>query len=1635
MQKFNQITLYSQLAWRYGTGGMRVTCFVIVLLCGLMSTALFMDMGSLFAPSEYPGRIAQAQSQNEVQIGVVYDGTTSYTTADNVTDFDTWQGAAPQPHTAGEDAGAQNGVVRTWDTYSVRVDWNINEDDATNIVLTVVLPAHSIWSPSATGMFANCDPAQSSISGDGHTLVCHLGDQPEGSNGVIRPVATLQEALDNTTFDVTATLTTDDDGVGVNDTLNQLLTVSEAPSTDWVKLAPIVSGVVNDGVEDGYVLLYELYQIDYSQAGTPQRGSGPINDSAAIQIWDHLWDGVPGATVATAGQMTAAGAGFAGRTVCGKYDGGGALPVTTGTWSCGAQTTGAGGYPVVPMTISGATHRPLINNADGSANTTAVVHAGQIAFWFPKADVDAAIADTNNDNSSISARFHNSNAGFDENTAITDADDVVEIATTGTSGIVVDGPIENNTVDATFGASPAGSGLPGFTTGHNIVFASGPLQLLEHTGWALDYGLYRGIDGTSTALGGIGDLPQNTNSATYWTHSINAIDRIDQVARGQVLTIMGTARGSTPDEDGPDIAFSQCFAFDTSHYNLIDMPAQILVRQTAATSANDLPVTVGSYTTTANQGPAAHVETGEQISYYRYRTHLFGMGGEKTYNTVVEFTDAPLPTYSGAQIGINDDALTCNGGDAGPSGWVASTGDLSVFDTVNPGDGVYEGITRARVRTLNTQDVGIIGNMDPRWPGVGITAYFQVRVKSDIAVQTDNQELMAFTSHHFHTEVWDGAGSVPAILDDNNCRPHTSAQWNADDQAGDGSLTASGWCNNRYQDDGTDSFDTTDTIDWHDAAGGFNPYSASWEDSSGALAYIVGARLGVSKTNLNGINDIKDNGELAQFKVVPYVTGSTQEALGNVYLIDYLSPNHEFVDFISQPTTPGTTCTYNAGTIICRYSEEDPTIDTGPLPPGLPGGWPTVLDGDPSFTIEVRVKDAIANPDMPTSLSNRARARSFLLGPWDVGTGDFSAGGVITNATQDINVYAFTYMPLPADEGLITKSLGALGGPCTTHPTEDPIPAGWDTNCQMVDYEQHITYTLAISNHGNTAFSNIRFVDVLPYNGDGASEPASNTPNQTGSTPTTGDARTPASNFTGTVDYISVTGTMTVLVTADTPSLISRDPDRTWADNTWCNAPGGTAQNGGGGACPATAADVTAIYAILDGPLNPGETDAITMVMDVNNYRCDDIWTNISGLRVDEILLPVRSMDVSVMPRCYLRVGGLLWDDTNNDELADGGDTHTTFAGVEVHLYDVGGTQVATTTTDANGEYLFEGLQAGEYRVRIPDTTANQALLEGYSSSTGVDQIDSQVDPDNNIDNDDNGYNDSDPNFLFSSLPISLTNDVEITTATDGIDNSDDESQANTINGATPIYPANNSNLTVDFGFHEFPLMVAVEKMLNTPDPVIPGTSVTFTIRITNTGQVMITTLPLTDTYSIAHLTYVGIRTTPESDTTANNGQIVWNDLTQAAPNGFDMDFGPGDVNMAQVFTHTVTDTVRIYAPTGVLLTSRDVMIEDEVVVLSWSTVDETDLIGFHVLRLDDADGEPVRLTNDKQMILAQEADNGGAYRYEDMTGDTDANHHYVLEMVMADGTRPLMDMGSLAQRPENQSPNVWTVYLPVLRR
>ncbi len=86
-------------------------------------------------------------------------------------------------------------------------------------------------------------------------------------------------------------------------------------------------------------------------------------------------------------------------------------------------------------------------------------------------------------------------------------------------------------------------------------------------------------------------------------------------------------------------------------------------------------------------------------------------------------------------------------------------------------------------------------------------------------------------------------------------------------------------------------------------------------------------------------------------------------------------------------------------------------------------------------------------------------------------------------------------------------------------------------------------------------------------------------------------------------------------------------------------------------------------------------------------------------------------------------IGNRVWSDTNFNGIQDAGEAG--ISGVTVNLLNAGGTVLGTTTTDANGNYLFANLNTGDYKVQVVKPS-------GYyytKSNIGADDsIDSDVD-------------------------------------------------------------------------------------------------------------------------------------------------------------------------------------------------------------------------------------------------------------------------------------------------------------------
>ncbi len=172
-------------------------------------------------------------------------------------------------------------------------------------------------------------------------------------------------------------------------------------------------------------------------------------------------------------------------------------------------------------------------------------------------------------------------------------------------------------------------------------------------------------------------------------------------------------------------------------------------------------------------------------------------------------------------------------------------------------------------------------------------------------------------------------------------------------------------------------------------------------------------------------------------------------------------------------------------------------------------------------------------------------------------------------------------------------------------------------------------------------------------------------------------------------------------------------------------------------------------------------------------------------------------IDFGLSPIPEYRIGNLVWEDYDDDGVAEPGEPG--IAGVLVQLLDDQGDVVAETVSDATGHYAFEGLAAGDYQVRIPlDQTPELDPLSGIVAGALDDLVSSGTpdsDPDSpaDEDHDNDGVTD----------PVGPTSGV--VTLGEGTDHEEITGELSHADGATSdedgLLRDDRSNLAVDLGF------------------------------------------------------------------------------------------------------------------------------------------------------------------------------------------------------------------------------------------
>ncbi len=212
------------------------------------------------------------------------------------------------------------------------------------------------------------------------------------------------------------------------------------------------------------------------------------------------------------------------------------------------------------------------------------------------------------------------------------------------------------------------------------------------------------------------------------------------------------------------------------------------------------------------------------------------------------------------------------------------------------------------------------------------------------------------------------------------------------------------------------------------------------------------------------------------------------------------------------------------------------------------------------------------------------------------------------------------------------------------------------------------------------------------------------------------------------------------------------------------------------------------------GTLNVGVT--ATLVLTISSQQLpnntDYLVTNTVRISATNSLSVTDVVQTKIFKRNVVLygTGNRVWFDTNNDGLLNAGEQPV--VGVAMTIRDASGV-VGTTTTDASGYYLFDGLAAGTYSVTVAGSNfAPGGPLSGYWNSTPTRAFSNALADDSR----DHGTNPT-------TYAQYLANGVSSGQITLGPNMVTGEQINGASNGINSVYGDLNDNLTIDFGFYK----------------------------------------------------------------------------------------------------------------------------------------------------------------------------------------------------------------------------------------
>jgi SdrD B-like domain len=209
------------------------------------------------------------------------------------------------------------------------------------------------------------------------------------------------------------------------------------------------------------------------------------------------------------------------------------------------------------------------------------------------------------------------------------------------------------------------------------------------------------------------------------------------------------------------------------------------------------------------------------------------------------------------------------------------------------------------------------------------------------------------------------------------------------------------------------------------------------------------------------------------------------------------------------------------------------------------------------------------------------------------------------------------------------------------------------------------------------------------------------------------------------------------------------------------------------------------------------------------NFTFSNLGTNTNGQVPDAATATTAQpqLDFGLVPTFSL--GNRVWFDANNSGTVDGTESGVDGVVVELLTETTPGTFTpsGTTLTTANGGYYrFDGLAAGNYRVRVnPSNFGASGPLSGYFTS-GTPNADAEGPSGVGVNNDNNGIAPAGGNYVglgVSSGTVTLGGATPEPTTDNTEAGTVGANTYNSTNSNGTAAPDNQYNASVDFGFHK----------------------------------------------------------------------------------------------------------------------------------------------------------------------------------------------------------------------------------------